>query len=231
MTLRPHQPVPGDARSPVRIVVVDDHPIVRRGLVEAINDEPGLTVCAEAATCQQALAMVAAHRPHVAIVDLSLGNESGLDLVETLSKGQPPIRVLVLSGHDERLYADRALQAGALGYVMKDQAAGDLIEAIHRVAVGKAYVSPETAERILTTLGTSRRAVEDRPAIDRLSNRERHVLTLIGRGLTTREIATQLSLSIKTIESHCAHIKAKLGLRHARDLTRAAVTWVDDGAL
>ena len=114
---------------------------------------------------------------------------------------------------------------------MKDQPAGDLIDAIRRVAAGKAYVSPETAERILTTRGASRRASEDRPAIERLSNRERHVLTLIGRGLTTREIATQLSLSIKTIESHCAHIKAKLGLRHARDLTRAAVTWVEGGSL
>jgi DNA-binding NarL/FixJ family response regulator len=215
----------------VRIVVVDDHPIVRRGLVEAINDEPGLRVCGEAATASEALAVVAAEQPRVAIVDLALGHDSGLDLVTTITRAHPAVQVLVLSGHDEKLYADRALKAGALGYVEKDQPADALIAAIRRVALGKAYVSPDTAERILTTLGSSRRDAGDRAPFERLSNRERHVLTLIGRGLATREIAAQLGLSIKTIESHCAHIKAKLGLRHARDLTRAAVTWVGEGAL
>jgi DNA-binding NarL/FixJ family response regulator len=226
LSVRPEHTAAGVRRDPVRVVVVDDHPIVRRGLVEAIGDEPGLVVCAEAATALEALAAIAAQRPHVAIVDLSLGHDSGLDLVSTIAKAHPAVRVLVLSGHDERIYADRALKAGALGYVMKDHPGDTLIAAIRRVACGKTYVSPETAERILSTLGTSRQDSVERSPLDRLSNRERHVLTLIGNGLTTREIAAQLALSGKTIETHCANIKAKLGLRHARDLTRAAVAWV-----
>lgn len=231
MSVRPERPAAGARRDPVRVVVVDDHPIVRRGLVEAIGDEPGLYVCAEAATADEALAAIVAQQPHLAIVDLSLGHDSGLDLVAEITRAHPAVRVLVLSGHDERIYADRALKAGALGYVMKDHPADALIAAIRRVADGKTYVSAETAERILSTLGTSRRDSVERSPIDRLSNRERHVLTLIGRGLTTREIAGQLTLSVKTVETHCANIKGKLGLRHARDLTRAAVAWIADAPI
>jgi DNA-binding NarL/FixJ family response regulator len=224
VSVRPERPAQGARRDPVRVLVVDDHPIVRRGLVEAIGDEPGLVVCAEAATAQEALAAIAAHQPHLAIVDLSLGHDSGLDLVAAIARGHAGVRVLVLSGHDERIYADRALKAGALGYVMKDHPGDVLIEAIRRVVGGRTYLSAETAERILGTLGTSRHDSPDRSPLDRLSNRERHVLALIGRGLSTREIAAQLAISVKTVESHCAHIKEKLGLRHARDLMRAAVT-------
>ncbi len=217
---------PAKTAAPVRVLIVDDHPVFRRGLVELINEAPDLTVCAEAETAAGALAAAKTRQPDVAMVDLSLGHESGLDLIASLVASQPDVRVLVVSGHDERVYADRALTAGALGYVMKDQPAEELLTAVRRVASGKPYVSVDTADRILSTMGTSRRTAVRSP-VDRLSNRERHVLTLVGRGLATREVAAQLQLSIKTVESHLAHIKQKLGVRNSRELMRIAVTWIE----
>jgi len=217
-----------ESGGPVRVVVVDDHPIMRRGLIDVINEDPDLTVCGEAATSAAALKVIAAEHPDVAIIDLSLGDESGLDLIVAVTAAHPTVRVLVLSGHDERLFADRSLKAGALGYVMKERAASELLAAIRRVATGRSYVSAEAAERILSALGAPRRARAGTSGLDRLSDRERHVLTLVGRGLTTREIAQRLTLSVKTVESHYAHIKEKLGLRNSRELTRAAVSWAED---
>ncbi|MGE0450623.1 MAG: response regulator [Vicinamibacterales bacterium] len=213
-------------RRTIRLVVVDDHPLFRKGLVDLIHDEPGLQVCGEAATISEALSVIAAEAPSVAVVDLSLGDESGLDLIASLAAHHPGVHVLVLSGHDERVHADRALKAGALGYIMKDKAATELLSAIRRVAAGKSYVSEETAERILTTLGGVRTPSSQSP-LDRLSDRERHVLTLMGRGVGTRDIAAQLDLSVKTVESHYAHIKEKLGIRTGRELMRAAVMWAE----
>lgn len=207
----------------LQVVVVDDHPIVRRGLVEVIDDEPGLHVCGEAAHMEEARRVVDATRPHVVVIDLVLGDENGLELVAELLRDHPGLHILVLSSHDERLYADRALKAGALGYIMKEAATSELLTAIRRVGAGKSYLSAETAERILVSMGSSGRPGAQVPS-DRLSDRERHVLTLIGRGLSTRQIAEQLELSIKTVESHCAHIKEKLGLQSGRDLMRVAVT-------
>jgi DNA-binding NarL/FixJ family response regulator len=132
----------------------------------------------------------------------------------------------VLSAHDEQLYAERALKAGALGYVMKDCPATDLLAAVRRVASGMTYVSDETAERILSTLGPPRRRTDaSRSPLERLSNREHRVLTLLGQGLSTREIAGTLAVSVKTVESHFAHLKIKLGARNGRELTRLAVSW------
>lgn len=218
-----------ESRGAVRILVVDDHPIVRKGLVDLFNGAPGLTVCGEAGTIAESLASVSASQPQVAVIDLSLGTESGLDLVTTLASQHPTVRLLVLSGHDEDLYADRSLKAGALGYIKKDQAPAELIAAVRRVASGKVYASAETTERILASLGSARRPQDERPAVDRLSDRERHVLTLLGKGLSTRDIAAQLKLSVKTIESHYAHLKEKLGARTGRELMRLAVGWTDDG--
>jgi DNA-binding NarL/FixJ family response regulator len=218
------------AKSPgggVRVVVVDDHPIFRKGLVEALRAEPELEICGEADTVATALDAVAAHHPHVAIVDLSLGNESGLDLVSALARVEPAVHVLVISGHDERLHAHRALRAGALGYIMKDKPASELATAVRRVAAGQVYASPETADRILSTLNGSRRKSVNSP-LECLSDRERRVLTMMGRGLGTREIARQLSLSVKTVESHYARIKGKLGLDSGRELMRLAVAWSED---
>ncbi len=214
----------------VRVVVVDDHPLMRKGLVDLLNEQADLTVCGDAATSAAALELATAHKPHVAIVDLSLGTESGLALVAALSQLASPVRVLVLSGYDERLHADRALKAGASGYIMKDQPTAELLKAVRRVAGGKSYVSDDVRERILSTLGPSRQTTDHASSIDRLSDRERQVLALVGRGHSTREIAQQLQLSVKTVEAHYAHMKTKLGLRNGRELMRVAVSWSERNA-
>lgn len=213
---------PNDASGrPVRILVVDDYPIVRRGLIDLFNEAPGLTVTGEADAIAPALALLAKRPCDVAVIDLSLGAESGLDLVGLVAARHPGVRVLMLSGHDEQVHAERALKAGALGYVMKDRAAGELIAAVRRVASGRPYVSAAAADRILSALGGRRRPAAS--PLERLSDREWHVCTLLAQGLATREIAATLGLSVKTIESHYAHLKAKLGARNSHDLMRLAV--------
>ena len=209
----------------IRIVIVDDHPIVRKGLTELINHEPGMVVCGESDTAEGGLARIRADHPAVAIVDLSLGPDSGLQLVKTLNASLPDVKVLILSMHDEALHAERALAAGASGYIMKHAAMQHLIDAIRCVANGKTYVSSQMSERIVGRV-TGRRAAPNAAApVERLTDREREVFTLIGRGLGTRDIAQQLTLSVKTVETHQARIKEKLGLTHVRELTRAAVSW------
>jgi DNA-binding NarL/FixJ family response regulator len=195
----------------------------RKGLVEVLR-EVDVVVEGEASTAAEALAQLAAAPPDVAIIDLSLGRDSGLELVSTVAARYPAVRILVLSGYDERLYADRALKAGALGYLMKDKAAGDLLTAVRRIAAGKPYVSEDTADRILTSLGQPVPEGDD-SLFDRLSDREREVLRLMGQGLTTREIATRIGVAVKTVESHYEHIKPKLGVRNVRELMRVAVSW------
>jgi len=210
---------------PLRIVIVDDHPIVRKGLTELINHEPGMVVCGESDTADGGLARIRADRPAVAIVDLSLGLDSGLQLLKTLNVSLPDVNVLILSMHDETLHAERALAAGARGYIMKHAAMQHLIGAIRCVASGKTYVSPEMSERIVARVTGRRDGPPATAPFDRLTDREREVLTLIGRGLGTRDIAQQLAVSVKTVETHQARIKEKLGLTHVRELTRAAVNW------
>jgi DNA-binding NarL/FixJ family response regulator len=206
-------------------VIVDDHPIVRKGLTELINHEPGMTVCGESDTATGGLERIRVDRPDVAIVDLSLGMDSGLQLVKQLDASLPDVRVLILSMHDETLHAERALAAGARGYIMKQEAMHNLIAAIRCVASGKTYVSPRMSERIVARV-SARGATRDEPApFERLTDRERDVFALIGRGLATRDIARQLDLSVKTIETHQARIKEKLGLTTGHELIRAAVSW------
>jgi DNA-binding NarL/FixJ family response regulator len=211
-------------RRPLRVLVVDDHPIFRRGLIDVINDEPGMMVCGEAEDSAGARAIAAERQPDVAVVDLGLRDENGLDLVAAFATQAPMLRVLVMSCYDEQLYAVRACQAGALGYLMKHQAAWELLGAIRCVAGGKPFVSTAAAERMLATLGPSP-AAPGVSVFDRLSNRERHVFSLLARGLATREIAAALRLSIKTVESHYANLKKKLGARNGRELTRLAIGW------
>ncbi|OFW28132.1 MAG: hypothetical protein A3H97_14555 [Acidobacteria bacterium RIFCSPLOWO2_02_FULL_65_29] len=219
-------PEKGSPRTkPLRIAIVDDHPIVRKGLTELINHEPDMTVCSESDTAGGGLERIHADHPDVAIVDLSLGMESGLQVVKQIDVTLPDVRVLILSMHDETLHAERALAAGARGYIMKHEAMHNLIGAIRCVASGKTYLSPQMSERILarlTSRGTTQ--VESAP-FDRLTDREREVFTLIGRGLATRAIAQQLALSVKTVETYQARIKEKLGLTNGHELTRAAVSW------
>jgi len=211
----------------LRIVIVDDHPIVRKGLTEVITHEPGMTVCGESDSSAGGLDVIRRERPDVAIVDLSLGLESGLNLVKQLDALMPGVRVLVLSMHDETLHAERVLAAGARGYIMKQEAMQNLIAAIRCVADGKTYVSPQMSERILSRV-SGRRAAAGGPEgapVERLTDREREVFALIGRGLGTREIAEALSLSAKTVETYHARIKEKLGLANGHELIRAAIAW------
>src|SRR5512134_172958 len=178
----PTAPSPAPQTVPLRIVIVDDHPIVRKGLTELINHEPGMIVCGESDTADGGLARIHADRPAVAIVDLSLGLDSGLQLLKTLNSSLPEVKVLILSMYDERLYAERVLAAGASGYIMKDAAVQHLIGAIRCVASGKTYVSREISERIVARV-TGRRDTSDATApFERLTDREREVFTLIGRG-------------------------------------------------
>ena len=210
---------------PLRIVIVDDHPIVRKGLTELINHERDMTVCGESGTIAGALERILADPPDVAIVDLSLGMESGVQLVKTLDASLPNVRVLILSMHDETLHAERALAAGARGYIMKQEAMPNLINAIRTVASGKTYVSPQMSERIVARVTAARTKQDARAPLERLSDREREVFALIGRGLRTSDIAEQLDLSTKTVETYQARIKEKLGLTNGHELIRAAVSW------
>jgi len=209
-------------------MIVDDHPVVRAGITQVIEDEKEMTVCCEASEPAGALRRARAEAPDLAIVDLSLGDKgSGLELVRALAESSPKVPVLVLSMHDERLYAERALRAGARGYIMKHEARTALVEAIRRVAAGRTYLSPSMSDRILETVAGLRPGQAGQTPLERLTDREREVYELIGRGLGTRQIAESLHLSVKTIESHQAHIKQKLGLRGSSELIRSAATWVD----
>jgi DNA-binding NarL/FixJ family response regulator len=209
----------------LRIVIVDDHPIVRKGLTEVITHEPGMTVCGESDSSAGGLEVISRERPDVAIVDLSLGLESGLNLVKQLDALVPGVHVLVLSMHDETLHAERVLAAGARGYIMKQEAMHNLITAIRCVAEGKTYVSPQMSERILARVSGRRTPAGPAAPVDRLTDREREVFALIGRGLGTREIAEALNLSAKTVETYHARIKEKLGLANGHELIRAAIAW------
>jgi DNA-binding NarL/FixJ family response regulator len=211
-----------------QIVIVDDHPIVRHGLAQLINDEPGLNVCGSAANPAEALEVLEQQVPDLVIVDLSLGDDSGLDLLKTLHSQRPELPVLVLSMHDEAYYADRVLRAGAMGYIMKQEAAEQMISAIHQVLSGKVYLSESMAASMLTRL-VGRRVVRGGTPVDHLTDRELQVLGLIGKGLGTRQIAEKLHLSVKTVENHREHIKAKLKLRTSAELVRYAVRWELEG--
>jgi len=207
-----------------RVFVVDDHPIVRGGLAQLINQECDLQVCGEAACAATALDGIAALKPDVAVVDLALHGPDGLELVKNLRLHNIPVPVVILSMHDESLYAERALRAGARAYLMKQEAAEQVLVALRRVLAGDIYVSERMASRLLGRIAGARPAPGDSP-LRGLSDRELDVFRRIGRGHGTRQIAEDLHLSVKTVESHRTHIKEKLGLASAVELVRCAVEW------
>jgi DNA-binding NarL/FixJ family response regulator len=211
-----------DARA--KVLVVDDHPIVRQGLVRMIDHEKDLVVCAEAESVSDALKAVAATSPDVAIVDLSLKGASGLELLKDLKVRYPRLPVLVLSVYDESMYAERALRAGARGYMMKEEAAEKVLTAVRRILSGQIYLSDAMASRLLHLFVGGRPAAGTSPA-ERLSDRELEVFQLIGRGFGNTEIARQLHLSPKTVETYRAHIKEKLSLTGATELLQHAIQW------
>ncbi|HEX3820722.1 MAG TPA: response regulator transcription factor [Candidatus Sulfotelmatobacter sp.] len=207
-----------------KILVVDDHPIVRQGLALLINRESDLMVCGEAQEATTAIHMLTMNRPDFLIVDISLNGPDGLDLLKSVRTSHPSLPVLILSMHDEGIYAERALRAGANGYIMKQEAAERVLVAIRRILGGEIYVSDNIANRMLKHYITGPGTLRSSSIAD-LSDRELEVFRLIGEGHGTRQIAEALHLSVKTVESYQAHIKEKLSLRSARELVQHAIRW------
>lgn len=210
-----------------RILIVDDHPIVRQGIAQLINRESDMHVCCEAGDADQALEKMKECTHDIAIVDISLTGVSGIELIQMLRQRGYEFPVLVMSMHDESLYAERALRAGARGYIMKQEATEKILTAIRQILHGEIYVSEKMRSRMLQRMIDNRTETNTSPVAN-LSNRELEILRMIGRGLGTGEIARELKRSVKTIEAHRANIKDKLGLKSAAELVRFAVQWVEN---
>jgi DNA-binding NarL/FixJ family response regulator len=206
------------------VMLVDDHPIVRQGLSQLINQEADLFVVAEASSAREAMELLTKMTPDIAIVDILLDDRSGIELIKDIRSLYANLPILALSMHDEALYAERALRAGAKGYIMKQEATENVMNAIRKVLEGQVCVSDKMAARMLDQFVNAKPGEEDSP-LGRLSDRELEVFTMIGRGLGTREIATRLYLSVKTVEAHREHIKEKLKLRSGTELMRMAVQY------
>ena len=208
-----------------KIFIVDDHPIIRQGLGQLIENEKDLNVCGQAEDAYGALKAIGKLKPDLVIVDISLKHSNGLELIKNLKQDNPSTGVLVLSMHNESLYAERGLRAGANGYIMKEEAPEKIISAIRRILGGKIYVSENVATRMLSKLVNGKAEALSAPS-ESLTDRELEVFGLIGQGRGTRQIAKELHLSMKTIESYRAHIKDKLNLANATELVQYAIQWV-----
>lgn len=225
--LRPATPA---STSSQPVLVVDDHPLIRLGLRTLINSEADLCVCGEAAGLSQAMAEYRDTHPRLVIADVMLENGSGIDLTKELTAHDPGALVLIYSMHDESLYAERALRAGAKGYVAKDAPIEYVLTAIRRILQGRVYLSEAMTDRMLSrSVGLNGNGAHESP-IESLSDRELEVFEELGHGVTTRQIAGKLHLSPKTIETYRENIKLKLNLRNATELTQHAVQWVLEGA-
>jgi len=213
----------GNARH--RVFIVDDHPLVREGLANLINQQSDLAVCGEAEDSGGAIAGITTNQPDVVLVDISLKNESGLELVKTLKNQFTDLALIVLSMHDEALYAERALHAGARGYVMKRETTKNVLTAIRRVLDGDVYVSDRVVNSMAKRM-SSRKTVAAEP-VERLSDRELEIFRLLGQGRTPSQIAEDLRLSLKTVQAYCARAKEKFGVTSLTELLRAAIRWED----
>jgi len=215
-----------NAKKRARILIVDDHPAVREALAMRIGREPDLEVCGEAADLTDALFLVGETHPDAAVVDITLKTGNGIDLIKRMKDRDPNVRILVWSMHSEALYAERALHAGAVGYVNKDQATQEIVAAIRRVLAGKIWLSDTMTERILQrAVGTVRDDVSRLP-LDTLADRELEVFQLIGEGVKTAEIAKRMHLSVKTVETYRDRIRKKLYLSDGTQLAHYATQWV-----
>jgi DNA-binding NarL/FixJ family response regulator len=211
-----------------RIFIVDDHPLLRRGLAELINRESDMVFCGEAEDSPSAMRLIAQIKPDLVIVDISLKGYNGIELIKNIKAFDHNIQVLVLSMHDESVYAMRVLKAGAKAYVMKQEVVTKVMDAVRRIRAGKVFVSESVASRMLDQVVVGGDPSNDSP-IDLLSDRELEIVSMIGSGQPTREIAAKLHISIKTVESHRARIKEKLNLENAIQLVQFCVRWVEEG--
>jgi DNA-binding NarL/FixJ family response regulator len=209
-----------------KVLIVDDHPMMRQGLAQLIDNEEDLKVVAEADTGGQGLDIVVDGKLDLAVLDISLPDRNGLELIKDIRSVKPDLPVLVVSMHDEALYAERVLRAGARGYIMKQEGGKKLLQAIRQVLTGQIYVSEKMSARILETF-SGRKPEQSASPVAKLSDREFEVFQLIGQGKGTKEIAQHLNLSVKTVEVHRAKIKEKLSLLTATDLVRYAVRWAE----
>ena len=208
-----------------KILVVDDHPIVRERVAELINQEPDLVVCGEAEDAAQALKAVAQHKPALAIIDITLKDTYGIELIKQLKELYPAMPTLVLSMHDESLYGERALRAGARGYLTKQEATKKIIDAIRRVLAGDIYVSDKLAGALVRKVAVGNRQGAGGSPVDVLTDRELEVFQLLGQGLTVREVAERLFVSAKTVEAHREHMKQKLNFKTSNELLRFAIQY------
>jgi DNA-binding NarL/FixJ family response regulator len=208
-----------------RVLVVDDHPIIRQGLALLIDREPDLVVCGRAEEVHSATQAIASLRPDLLILDISLGGQDGLELLKQVRARDTDLPILVLSMHDESIYAERALRAGANGYIMKQEATDLVLTAIRRILNGQVYVPERVASRMLRQFARGTPVGAPSP-LGSLTDRELEVFRMIGEGSSTRQIADVLNLSVKTVESYQAHLKEKLGLRNSRELQHHAIEWM-----
>jgi DNA-binding NarL/FixJ family response regulator len=211
-----------------RITIVDDHPFVREGLKQLLAGQSDFVLVGEASSVSDARATIGAQKPDVAVVDLALGADDGVELVRWLRTEHPQVRVLVLSMQDEALYAERLLRLGVSGYVMKNVAGTDFLGALRKVARGQRHVSAAMGERLLTQVARGRSPAADEDPVSALTERELEVFRLIGEGISTREISQRLALSMKTVDAHRRHMREKLNLRSTSELIRYATQWVAD---
>ncbi|HEV2045572.1 MAG TPA: response regulator transcription factor [Chthoniobacterales bacterium] len=209
-----------------RIVIVDDHPLFRKGLEQLIQSHDGLAICGEAANAAEAMDVIRQIAPDMAIVDLSLPGANGIELIKNIRAEFPKLLILVLSMHDESLYALRSMRVGAQGYVMKQEALDSVVSAIREIFAGRPYLSPAMSANVIAKFAQGA-GEGSANVVDGLSDRELEILELIGNGRDVREIAKALHLSPKTVETHRAHIKEKLNLQNARQVARFAVQWLE----
>jgi DNA-binding NarL/FixJ family response regulator len=222
--MRPPRKASGTARK--TILIVDDHPMMREGLVQLISNQPDLMVCGQAGDAPDGLAKVKSLKPDVVLADISLPGRDGLEMIKDIRALHPGVLVLVISMHDESLYAERVLRAGGRGYIMKQEGGKKIMEALRQVLAGRIFVSEKMSARILEIF-SGRRSESPSSPVEALTDREFEVLQLLGKGLSTVQMAGQMHVSPKTIEVHRANIKAKLNLKTAAELLRYAVRWVE----
>lgn len=211
-------------------MIIDDHPVVREGLVRLINLQPDLRACGEASTAHQALKTIPVLKPDIVVMDITLEGSNGMDLIKDMKLRSLKSLILVLSMHDESLYAERTLRAGAQGYIMKQEASKEVLKAIHRVLSGEIYLSEKMSAKMLHKVAEGKMDAKTLPE-GALSDRELQVFQMIGQGRGTRQIAEELHISAKTVESYRAHIKVKMNLTNAHELTQHAVHWVESNHL